>query len=104
PPRPGEILPPFIRDMLNLTPDQKKQLDDLQKEVDAKLAKILTDQQMKHLKEFKGPKGKGGGKGPPDGKKGDGKGPPDGKGPRDGLRQQQTYIVPQIRARSLVLC
>ena len=81
PPRPGQILPPFLQEMLNLTPEQKKQLDDLQKEVDAKLGKILTDDQKKQLQDFvpkKGPKGKG-----PDGKGPDGKEPPDKKGPPD---------------------
>ena len=43
PPQPGQILPPFLQEQLKLTADQKKQLDALQKEVDAKLDKILTD-------------------------------------------------------------
>ena len=41
PPRPGEILPPMLQDRLRLTAEQKTQLEDLQKEVDAKLEKIL---------------------------------------------------------------
>jgi hypothetical protein len=71
PPRPGEILPPFLRDRLELTAEQKKQLDALQKEVDAKLDKILTAAQKKQLKEMRegfGPGGRGpggrGGRGP----------------------------------------
>ena len=44
-------MPPFLRDRLELTAEQKKQVDELQKEVDAKLAKLLTDEQKKELKE-----------------------------------------------------
>jgi Spy/CpxP family protein refolding chaperone len=49
PPQPGQILPGFIRDQLKLTAEQKKQLGALQKDVDAKLAKILTAAQKKSL-------------------------------------------------------
>jgi hypothetical protein len=55
PPRPGQILPPFLRDRLNLTSEQAKQIDDLQKDVDAKLAKILSDEQKQQLQEMRGP-------------------------------------------------
>jgi hypothetical protein len=86
PPRPGQILPDFLQERLNLTADQKKQVEDLQKEVDAKLAKILTDEQKKQLKEMRnrGPGGNGPPPGPPDenGPPRDGNGPPrDGNGP-----------------------
>jgi hypothetical protein len=67
PPRPGQILPPFVQENLKLTDDQKKQLADLQKDVDARLAKILTDAQKKQLQEMRpmGPGGPGGpGRGP----------------------------------------
>lgn len=69
PPRPGQILPPFVMDALKLTDDQKKQMDDLQKEVDSKLDKILTDDQKKQMKEMRPPRGPGGPGGPggPDG-------------------------------------
>jgi hypothetical protein len=49
PSQPGQILSAGLRDRLKLTDEQKKQLDDLQKEVDAKLGKILTDDQKKEL-------------------------------------------------------
>jgi outer membrane protein assembly factor BamB len=51
PPEPGQIMPPFLRDRLSLTDEQKKQVDELQKEVDTQLAKLLTDEQKKTLKE-----------------------------------------------------
>ena len=80
PPRPGTIFPMFLRDALKLTDDQKKQLDDLQKDVDAKLDKILTDDQRKQLKEMRPPRGPGSpggpGDGPPRGPGGPGDGPP----------------------------
>jgi len=51
PPQPGQILPAFLQGRLELTDEQKKQVDALQKEVDAKLATLLTDEQKKELKE-----------------------------------------------------
>src|SRR5208337_812788 len=82
PPRPGEILPSFLRRALDLTPEQKAQLDELQKDVHSRLAKILTDAQKKTLDQMRrrGPVGTGGsgGFGPP-GRRGPGPGP-DGPG------------------------
>jgi hypothetical protein len=77
PPAFGQILPPFLQDRLRLTAEQKKQLDELQKEVDAKLGKILTEEQNKQLKEMRGRFGRGGPGGPPG--RGPG-GPPPGGG------------------------
>jgi hypothetical protein len=83
PPQPGQILPTFMRDQLNLTSEQKAQLDALQKEVDEKLGKILTDAQKKQLKNMR-PGGRGpggpGGRGP-GGPGGPGGPPPDREGP-----------------------
>jgi hypothetical protein len=45
PPQPGQIIPPFLQDVLKLTEDQKKKLEELKKEVDTKLEMILTDEQ-----------------------------------------------------------
>jgi EF hand len=75
PPRPGQILPPMLRDRLELTPEQSKQVDALQKEVDARLDKILNEDQRAQLKQMRerGP----GGFGPPPGGPG-GFGPPPG--------------------------
>ncbi len=71
PPQPGEILAGFLQDALKLNGDQKKELAELQKVVDAKLAKILTAEQKKSLDNMR--PGKGGfGFGPP------GFGPPGG--------------------------
>ncbi|MBA4065563.1 MAG: hypothetical protein C0501_17985 [Isosphaera sp.] len=53
PPRPGEVLPPPVRDALKLTDAQKKQLDALQKDVDARLGKLLTADQRKQLDGFR---------------------------------------------------
>jgi EF hand len=64
PPRPGQILPMFVQEALKLSASQKKQLDELQKEVDAKLAKILTDEQKTQLKEMRPGRGPGGPGGP----------------------------------------
>jgi outer membrane protein assembly factor BamB len=60
PPQPGEILPGFIQGMLNLSPDQKKQVGKLQKDIEGKLGKILTDEQRKQMKENRDPFGPGG--------------------------------------------
>jgi Spy/CpxP family protein refolding chaperone len=71
-PQPGTVLNPFFQDLLNLTDDQKKQVADLQKEVDVRLDKILTPEQRQQLRDMSAPKGFGDKKGPP-AKKGDAK-------------------------------
>ncbi len=85
PPQPGQILPGMLRRRLSLTADQEKQVDALQKEVDAKLDKILNAEQKQQLKEMRerGPGGFGPG-GPPPGGFGPGGPPPDGDGPPPG--------------------
>src|SRR5207237_1078920 len=67
PPQPGQVLSSGVQDALNLTADQKKQVETLQKDVDERLAKILTDAQQTQLQEMRD--GGFGGKGPPGGKK-----------------------------------
>ncbi|HVS35840.1 MAG TPA: hypothetical protein VMS17_09680 [Gemmataceae bacterium] len=88
PPKPGTILPAFVVEQLKLTDDQKKQLDDLQKEVDVKLDKILTADQKQMLQDLRpgrGPGGPGGpGRGGPGGPDGPGRGGPGGPGGPDG--------------------
>ena len=49
PPRPGEILPDFVQNQLQLTDAQRQQLATLQAQVDAQLAQILTAQQIQQL-------------------------------------------------------
>ena len=63
--RPGEVLSAMIRQRLQLAPEQEQQLDELQNDVDAKLAKILNDEQKAQLKAMRdrGP-GRPGGFGP----------------------------------------
>jgi outer membrane protein assembly factor BamB len=77
-PQPGQILAPALQERLKLTAEQKKQLDEQQKKVDTRLAKILSEEQNKHVKEMRqgfgrggrggpgGPGGFGGGQRPPD--------------------------------------
>jgi hypothetical protein len=81
PPKPGDILPSMLQDALGFTDKQKKLLADVQKDVDAKLDKILTAKQKAQLKQmaeggpggmFRGPGGPGGG---PNGPGGPGNGP-----------------------------
>jgi hypothetical protein len=63
--------------MLQLTDDQRKKIDDLQKQVDTSLSQILTKDQKQQLDDMRnrGP----GGFGPPGGPGGPG-GPPGGPG------------------------
>ncbi len=93
-PPPGVILPPQMQDVLRLTEAQKKQLGDLQKDVDARLDKLLTEEQRKQFKAMKdrqggsggpgrGPGGPGGFGPPPGGPGGPGRGP---GGPGGGSR------------------
>ncbi len=63
PPRPGQLLPPFLHGMLNLTDEQKKQLETAEKGLAAKLDQLLTAEQKKKLKD--GPGGFGPGFGGP---------------------------------------
>ncbi|MGH7227447.1 MAG: PQQ-binding-like beta-propeller repeat protein, partial [Gemmataceae bacterium] len=59
-PQPGELVPTFLHEMLKLSEDQKKQLLELQKEVDGKVAKLLSDEQKKQLKETRANPGRRG--------------------------------------------
>ncbi|MGF1582928.1 MAG: hypothetical protein ACFCD0_26710 [Gemmataceae bacterium] len=79
-PKPGQVLPEFLQERLKLTAEQKKALAALQKEVDGKLRKLLTEEQQKMLKEMGqrgrgqfgpgGPGGRGGRPGGPGGRPG----------------------------------
>lgn len=82
PTQPGQLFSPFVQDMLKFSEDQKKQLADIQKEVDARLDKILTEDQKKQLKEAgnRGPGGFGRPPGGPGGPRGPG-GPDEPKRP-----------------------
>jgi len=62
----GKVLPPHIVDTLELSEDQLKQIADLEKDVKAKLTKILTSGQVKKAESSKG-------LGKMDGKEGKGK-------------------------------
>jgi hypothetical protein len=67
PPRPGELVPAPLQQMLRLTDEQKKKLAELQKETDAKLDGLLTEEQRATLKRLRqGGQGPGG-FGPPGG-------------------------------------
>jgi Spy/CpxP family protein refolding chaperone len=52
PPRPGQILRPIAGEMLALSADQRKQFDELQKDIDAHLDKLLTADQKKQSTEW----------------------------------------------------
>jgi spore coat protein CotH len=72
-PRAGEVLPGPMQDMLGLSADQRKQVAELQKDVDGRLEKILTEDQRKQFREMRdrgpgrGPGGFGPGGLPPGG-------------------------------------
>ncbi len=100
-PAPGEFLSSFKREKLKLTDAQSKELAELQKDIDGKIDKLLTDDQKHQIDDFKkspfapGPRGgpggpgrgpgSGGGPGPggpgPNGFGGPGRGGPPGGGP-----------------------
>jgi hypothetical protein len=79
-PKPGELMTPFIQAKLKLADDQKKRMEELQKEVDGKLDRLLADEQKKQLKDIRaGGFGPGMFGGPPGGPGGPGGfGPPGG--------------------------
>lgn len=80
--RPGEILPPFLQDQLQLSEAQRSEIATLQSEVDARLKKILSEEQLQRMAQPPGPP-QGAGPGNP----GPG-GPPVGGG-RNGNRPLQ---------------
>ena len=60
-PQPGfHLLPPPLARQLDLTDDQKAQVAALEADTKAKLAKILTNDQMTQLNNFHPPRGMGG--------------------------------------------
>ena len=59
------LLPPRAHELLNLTPDQEKQVADLEAEVKATLEHILTPEQLKQLQQMRPPRGPGGAGRPP---------------------------------------
>jgi hypothetical protein len=76
--RPGEVLGAMFQQRLRLTPEQRTQVEALQKDVDARLEKILTSEQMTQFKEMRD-RGPGGPGGPPGGGRPGGR--PGGDGP-----------------------
>src|SRR5437763_15782746 len=54
PPSPTQVIPPPLMADLELTAEQRKQLEALQKEADSRLDKILTDAQRKQLRDMRG--------------------------------------------------
>jgi hypothetical protein len=52
PPPPNQVLNRFLQDALGLTPDQRKEVEAFQKEVDATLEKTLDDGQKNKLKQL----------------------------------------------------
>lgn len=50
---PGQVLSTNVQDQLRLTPEQKKELEAIQAEVDARLEKMMTEEQRKQFKEMK---------------------------------------------------
>src|SRR3954470_19548731 len=57
----GKVLPPHIRNQIELTRDQEKELADLEKMVKEKLEKLLTDDQKKKIEKAGPPTGGPGG-------------------------------------------
>ncbi|MGO9464068.1 MAG: aryl-sulfate sulfotransferase [Isosphaeraceae bacterium] len=60
--RPQQILPPLLTETLKMSPDQKKDLDGFQHEVDAEIDRILDNGQKDRLRKMSGsePEGSGG--------------------------------------------
>ena len=58
-PPPGTVLSPRVQENLKLTDEQKKKIEELQKEVDAGIQKILTEEQNKQMKDLKDNAGRG---------------------------------------------
>jgi hypothetical protein len=48
-PQPGQVLSPGQQDTLKLSPEQRKRMAEIQKEIDARLETLLTEDQKKQL-------------------------------------------------------
>jgi hypothetical protein len=94
-PAPGQVMSLSTQVALKPTPEQKTQLSDLQKSVDARLDKILTDDQKQELKQRTAEFARGPGGGlpadPPRGPGGPGGGPPPFGGPPGGAGVFRAY-------------
>src|SRR5262249_29056826 len=88
------LLPPRIADELELTKDQQKKVDALEKETREKLFKILTTAQKKKLQTMRPPR-----RPPPDGDEEDGPPPPPpaGKKRPAGKKEEQVGKVGGIQ-------
>jgi hypothetical protein len=53
---PGRVMPPFVRHELQLSDEQTKQLDELEKDVKDRIFKILTSDQRAQLKDMRPPR------------------------------------------------
>jgi hypothetical protein len=53
PPRSGQFLPVDVQQRLKLSDDQRKQINDLQKELEAKILKVLTEEQRRQFEEMR---------------------------------------------------
>jgi Arylsulfotransferase (ASST) len=51
PPRPGQIVPSFLRGIMGFSAEQSKKLDEVEKTVGAKLDRLLTESQKRVLRE-----------------------------------------------------
>jgi len=79
------LLPPRVQEQLSLTPEQQKQVADLDAEVRPKIEKILTPEQLQQLGQLRPPQREGGRSGPPGGPN-EPEGGPGGPGGRGGQR------------------
>jgi hypothetical protein len=53
PPRVGDVMPGPVQDRLKLTPEQRRRMAQLQKEVEAKMREILTEEQFAQWKKIR---------------------------------------------------
>jgi len=80
-PQPGKILSLGQQDTLKLSPEQRKRMTEIQKEIDAKLETLLTEDQKKQLQAMR--------QSPPGGQ-----GPGQGRGPQGGTPLFRAYRYP----------
>src|SRR5262245_24614012 len=56
---PGTVLSSRVQEDLKLTDEQKKKIEEIQKDVEARIQKVLTEEQNKQLKDLKDNAGRG---------------------------------------------
>jgi len=89
----GKLLPPHLRDRLELTPSQQKELDAVEADLKGKLEKLLSTEQKKQIERAEPPMG-----GPPSGGERPVQGEPKAKAEGAGIQWYTSWEAAKVEA------